>query len=207
MRAKYLYIFYILITFLSLWVGWRHLNSLGALHFMRKAEIGQFLGPANSKKILVEVVDYRCPPCRALYPVIKEYQERHPDVKVVVKYIPIYLKPSVNEAKFALAAAMQGRFADVHERLMSRGEEPMTEEEEVKITAELGLDAQRIAIDGENKLVKHEMVTTYSARRVLNIMAVPLFIIGNKMYSMDKGMPGVEDIEKMMDAHYGTNQK
>lgn len=207
MKTRYLYAFYAMIVVLSLWVGWRSLNAQGAMYFMRQAALGQYMGPADSQKILVEIVDYRCHPCRNLYPVIKEFHERNPDVKIVVKYLPVYLKPSINEAEIALASAMQGKFAAVHGRLMTQGDAALDDAGAAKMFQELDVNAAQLAQDRKRDEIGRELLTTLSALRVLKVRAVPALIIGKRVYAMDNGMPGVEDIEKMMNATYGTGQK
>ena len=77
-------------------------------------------GPATALVTLVEYGDYECPYCGAAYPIIKEVQARMGDrLRFVFRNFPIATShPHAEQAaEAAEAAAVQGRFWEMHDLL------------------------------------------------------------------------------------------
>lgn len=82
-----------------------------------------FLGPEQAPVTVVQFFDYRCPYCKQVADAFLAIAAANPDVRFVFKEWPILDRPDgepVSEyaARAALAAADQGRYAEVHQALM-----------------------------------------------------------------------------------------
>ena len=83
-------------------------------------------GPADARVTLVEYGDFQCPYCGDAYPVVQELLERFPDgLRFVFRHMPLAdLHPRAPAAaEAAEAAAAQGRFWEMHDRLFTHQHE------------------------------------------------------------------------------------
>jgi NhaA family Na+:H+ antiporter len=79
-------------------------------------------GDPSARVTLVEYGDFQCPYCREAYPVVRELLERFGgDLRFVFRHMPLTdLHPAAQRAAEASeAAAAQGRFWDMHDRLFA----------------------------------------------------------------------------------------
>jgi protein-disulfide isomerase len=77
-------------------------------------------GPKNAPITLVEYGDYECPYCGMAYPIVKRIQERLGDrLRFVFRNFPLAeAHPNATAAaEFAEAAALQGKFWEMHDIL------------------------------------------------------------------------------------------
>jgi len=77
-------------------------------------------GPEHAHVTLVEYGDYECPYCGMAYPIVKRIQERFGDrLRFVFRNFPLAeLHPNATAAaEFAEAAALQGKFWEMHDTL------------------------------------------------------------------------------------------
>lgn len=78
------------------------------------------LGDAGTAKaVLVEFLDFECESCRAAYPVVEDLRTKYAGkVDFVVRYFPIPSHANaVNAAVAVEAAAQQGKFEDMYQRM------------------------------------------------------------------------------------------
>jgi NhaA family Na+:H+ antiporter len=78
-------------------------------------------GAAVPAVTLVEYADVECPYCRRLEPVLQQVLARRPRVRLVYRHFPLVREhPFGYSAALALeAAAQQGRFWELHDRVLS----------------------------------------------------------------------------------------
>jgi NhaA family Na+:H+ antiporter len=103
------------------------------------------LGPEDAPVTLVEYGDYECPYCRQVGPIIRELQARFGDrMCYVFRHFPLTTAHPHAQlaAEAAEAAAAQGKFWEMHERLLSF-EGVLDKEHLAQLATELGLDAGR----------------------------------------------------------------
>ena len=115
-------------------------------------------GPATAPVTLVEYGDFECPHCRRAYPILKEVQSRLGSrLRFVFRNFPLTKvhEHAEHAAEVAEAAAAQGRFWEMHDRLFER-QFALEDEHLIEYAQELGLDAARVA----RELAAH----TYQAR-------------------------------------------
>ncbi len=196
----YLRIVGIAIVILSVLVGWKLYDSYTAYDRLQKAPHHQYVGAENPSLIITEVMDYRCSYCRQMHDTMTALVARHPDVRVIYRVYPIFKQPSMNEAKMAMAAGKQGKFKEMHERLI-RSSAPVTPEQEAALIEELGLDKARYDTDKYSWSATKDLMDATSAAKAIGINATPTLVVNRQIYLMRKGVPTVEELEEMLAAH------
>jgi hypothetical protein len=88
-------------------------------------------GPADAQVTLIEYGDYECPHCRQVAPIIEQVLERFGDrLRYVFRHLPISTAhPNAQIA--AEAAATQGRFWEMHDRIFEHTG-PLTKQQLVR---------------------------------------------------------------------------
>src|SRR6476646_10757051 len=77
------------------------------------------LGNPRGDLILVEYIDYQCPVCKQLHPVLSRVVRADGNVRLVSKSWPIFGGASIYAARIVLAAKYQGKYAQAHEALFA----------------------------------------------------------------------------------------
>ncbi len=196
----FLRLLYIAVFVVAAAVGFRLWQVHSAQSALHQPAFDSFIGAADGKITAVEILDYRCPACRATAPAVRESLARNPDVKLVVRFFPIFGDPSVLEARLALAAGKQGKFAAAHEKLIAR-EQPVEDKDIDALAAELGLDATRLREDMKGADTSKAIVKTMDAAMVLGVNSTPTFMIGNTIYQPSGPLFTAADFDKMFAAH------
>lgn len=76
------------------------------------------VGPATAAVTVVEAYEFLCPYCAMVEPTLEQLRARYPtDVRVVSKYYVIHGEPAIPAGKAACAAARQGKYAAIKDRL------------------------------------------------------------------------------------------
>jgi protein-disulfide isomerase len=104
-------------------------------------------GPATAAVTLVEYGDYECPYCRAAVPIVLELQELLGDrIRYVFRHFPLTAShPHAQQAaEVAEAAAVQGRFFEMHAALFAN-QEALENEHLLRYAEDLGLDIAQIS--------------------------------------------------------------
>jgi len=105
-------------------------------------EMDHARGVEDAPVTLVEFGDYECPYCGRAYPVVQEIQRRMGDgLRFVYRHFPLdSVHPRARRAaEAAEAAAVQGRFWEMHDLLFDN-QEALAEEDLRRYARELGLD-------------------------------------------------------------------
>ena len=102
-------------------------------------------GPAGAAVTLVEYGDYECPHCGRAYPIVKAIQQQMgPRLRFVYRNFPLREShPHAEQAaEAAEAAAAQGKFWEMHDRLFER-QFALDGEYLIEYAGDLGLDVGR----------------------------------------------------------------
>jgi protein-disulfide isomerase len=103
-------------------------------------------GPATAPVTLVEYGDYECPYCRAAVPIVQELRQLLGDqLRYVFRHFPLTgSHPRAQQAaEVAEAAAVQGRFFEMHAALFEN-QEALEKDHLLRYAEDLGLDTARI---------------------------------------------------------------
>jgi protein-disulfide isomerase len=103
------------------------------------------VGPADARVTLVEYGDFECPHCGALHPIVQAARKAFGgNLRFVFRHFPLRSSHphALAAAKAAEAAAAQGRFWEMHDRLYQRQTE-LTDADLERHARELGFDVER----------------------------------------------------------------
>lgn len=192
----YLKILAVLILIISCAIGWRYFGRTTAPDELQRAPHNQYVGAENPELIITEIMDYRCPYCRAMHDSMSAFVALHPEVRVIYRVYPIFKGPSIFEAKMAMAAGLQGRFEDMHNILIHR-DKPVSVAEKNQIVKDLGLDATRFDEDMFSWKATQDLIAASGAVEGLGIKGTPAFVVNGDVIRLKETLPTVEDLEEM----------
>jgi len=156
---------------------------------------GAVLGNPAGKVTLVEFTDFACTYCRGSVGDINALIAANPDLKVVLRELPIIAPASDPAARMALAAAAQGKFAAYHAAMFA-GPRPDT----ASITAaatRAGLDLAAAQAFVRRAEVQAEIEHNLTYARDLGINGTPAFAIGGQIIP---GAVGKDKLQEAVDA-------
>ena len=142
---------------------------------------------------VVEFFDPRCPYCRQMLPVLGALLQSDPQVRLVLKDIPILGPASVLESRALLAAQRQGGYAKLQLALMQSS----TPQTAATIRAEAereGLDGARLERDMADPAIQARLDQNVQLAATLHIEGTPALIIGNHM------IPGAVELAELQRA-------
>ena len=140
---------------------------------------GAVLGNPQGTITLVQFTDYACGYCRQSVADVAALVAAHPDLRVVVREMPILSPASEQAARMALFAAGQGRYAAFHEAMFA-GEKPAA--------ASIGIAARTAGIDTPptdtllaSAAVTDELAGNIALAKELGITGTPAWVVGDRL--------------------------
>lgn len=129
---------------------------------------------------VVAFFDYNCPDCRRSAPDLAQLIATDHNVRVVLKELPVLGADSEAVARLALAAKAQGKYAQLHERLITeRGR--ATAARALSIARELGLDPDRLKMEAEQPSVTAALAENKKLATELRVRGVPFYLVGDRV--------------------------
>ena len=137
-------------------------------------------GNPNGDVTIVAFLDYNCPYCRRSTPQLDAFLKSDPKVRVVYKDWPILAASSTTEAKVALAAGYQGKYAEAHDALMAIKIRPATKEAIKAAMQSAGIDVDRLNKDlgVHNDDIDATLARNNAEAEALGFQGTPVFLIG-----------------------------
>lgn len=133
-------------------------------------------GNPKGNVTIVEFFDYQCGHCKKMAPVMGELIKGDDKLRVIYKEFPIFGKSSETASKAALAAAMQGKYKQMHEALMQQ-QGRLSDDDINKIAKNIGLNMDKFKKDMDSKEVKDALNANRELAEKLRLMGTPAFII------------------------------
>lgn len=133
------------------------------------------IGSREARRTVVEFYDYQCQYCRAAREEIDLFLRSEPEVRVVMRPLPVLGPQSLLASKAALAAGMQGRWQQMHEALMSKSL-PLSEASITAAAREAGVDVDRMRKDMDAEEVQKAIEESVDVARRLRIDGTPGFV-------------------------------
>jgi protein-disulfide isomerase len=140
---------------------------------------GAVLGNPEGKVTLVEFTDFACGYCRQSVPEVEALIAANPDLRVVVRELPIIAPESEDAARWALAAAKQGRYAQFHRAMFAAGRPDTATIEAAAKTAGLDMEKARKAITDPK--IDKEIASNLELARKLGLSGTPSWVVGKHM--------------------------
>lgn len=157
-------------------------QRLGAVRQdLEKPFANAVLGNPAGTVTLVQFTDYACGYCRQSVADVEALIAANPDLKVVVRELPVLGAPSVEAAKLALAAAGEGRYAVFHKAMFAAG--PPTEAAMARAAAQAGLHLPRARGLAASDRVAAELRHNVELARQLKFSGTPSWVVGGQMFS------------------------
>lgn len=135
-------------------------------------------GSRAPKYYLIEFADFECPSCRSAQEVVEEIVNRHSDLRLVFRHLPLTEKHPHAEiaARAAEAARIQDKFWEMHNLLFSRQTDWSVEENPqqtfIRYAEELGLEKKKFSDDMKSnedittRLIRDKEIASASSVRV-----------------------------------------
>ena len=138
---------------------------------------GLIYGNAASgpEKTIIEFLDYRCGYCKQVHTAVNEVTEQDDKARFVIMMRPILGPDSETLARFALAANMQGKFAQTNDYLYENSVKADDAGLEAAATA-LGLDWAKVRTDMTGDAVSQKLEEHRSFAEKVDVQGTPFFI-------------------------------
>lgn len=162
--------------------GEKEKTALKALQAeMMKGLNAPVLGNPKGDVTIVEFFDYNCPYCRQVAANLMQTVQRDGKIRLILLEFPILGAPSVVAAKAALAADIQGKYAEMHAALMA-AETRHDEASIMGVATRLGLDTKKLKADMETKPILERLAIAFRHAEGLGLQGTPAFIVGDALY-------------------------
>ena len=152
---------------------------------------GAVMGNPNGTMVLVEFTDFACGYCRASVPEVDALIAANPDLKVVVRELPIIAPTSADAARWGLAAAEQGKYPAFHKAMFAAGRTDAASIESAAKASGLDLDRARKFI--ADPRVDAELKNNIAMARQLGIDGTPSWVVGDQLLA---GAVGRDELGK-----------
>ncbi|WP_375665602.1 DsbA family protein [Bartonella sp. TT121SHDZB] len=141
------------------------------------------LGNPNGKKALVEFFDYNCKFCKSSSSYIEDLIKESPDLRVIIKDLPILGSDSM--ATHIVAYAFRKQFPEKYPQfhktlLMHQGR--ANEAKAIKIAVSLGADEKKLRNAIKDPNLQNTFKKNIQIASTLHITGTPSYIIGNKIF-------------------------
>lgn len=140
---------------------------------------GAVLGNPAGRHVLVEFTDFACGFCRRSAEDVRQLIARDPELKVVVRQLPIIAPESVDAARMGLAAARQGRYPAYHAALFAIGRPDAAGVAQAARQAGIDMATAKVAL--ADPALDTEISRNLDFARRLGISGTPAWIAGGRL--------------------------
>jgi uncharacterized OsmC-like protein/predicted DsbA family dithiol-disulfide isomerase len=135
-------------------------------------------GPEVADVTIVEYGDFACPSCRAAHPIVRDLLAKFPDVRFVYRANPrSHLFPTAEPAaEAAEAAAVRGKFWEMHDRLFE-GEEGLGRDRLVALASELGIDVAAFEAELDGRVHREAVHLQELSGWHSHVISTPTFFV------------------------------
>jgi protein-disulfide isomerase len=152
---------------------------------------GAVLGNPQGKVTLIEFTDYACTYCRKSVEDVEQLIAQNPNLRVVVRELPILSPASADAARMGLAAAEQGKYPAFHRAMFEIGHPDASTIAAAAQSA--GLDMARANRIMADPRIETEISANLDLARQLGFNGTPSWVIGKELLS---GAVGKEALAK-----------
>ena len=147
-------------------------------------ELDHIRGPLGAPVTVVEYADFECPYCGRAEPVIRELLAGAGDVRYVWRHLPLNdVHPTAQlAAEAAEAAAAQGAFWEMHDRLLAHQDPGLRVSDLMAYARELGLDEGRFADDLRRHAGAAHIARDVDGADLSGVTGTPTFFINGRRH-------------------------
>jgi protein-disulfide isomerase len=161
---------------------------------------GNFLGPVDAKVVVAEFGDYQCPACGKYHPVLKNEILPAYDGKIKFVFLnyplPIH-KNAQSAAQAAEAAALQGKFWQMHDILYERQQDWDEQKDPYSkyegYAKELGLDLNKFKSDYASQQVVDLINNQAALGDAFKVPGTPTFFVNGVQVDNSKGANSLKE--------------
>ena len=143
---------------------------------------------------VVEFVDYECPHCKRVQPVLQQVLDEYRDeVKVVFKHYPLGGHTNARAAaEAAMAAHKQGKFWAFNDKVWAIADSlsPAALEQ---IAKDVGLDVAKWRADFESEAIKARVQQDRTQGERLALQATPTIYVNGRLFADNKDVDSLRD--------------
>ena len=153
------------------------------------------LGNPKGDVTMVEFFDYNCGYCKRALEDMMTLMKNDPNLRVVLKEMPVLSQGSMEAAQVGIAVAMQDksgkRYLDFHQKLLlGRGQADRARA--LAVAKEVGTDMARLDKDIASPEVKIALEESLKLAEAFGIQGTPSYVIGNDVLI---GAVGVSELQ------------
>ena len=141
-------------------------------------------GPEDAPITIIAFSDFQCPYCSRAHPTLLRVLDAYPQsVRLVFKHNPLPMHPDAPLAhRASIAAAEQGRFWDMHDRIFSNIRD-LSRDTLMSYANELDFDLAKFTADLDSDRVRELLNQDMVESERLGINGTPTFLINGKFVS------------------------
>ena len=129
---------------------------------------------------IIEFFDYNCGYCRKALEEIQVVLKEDKNLKVIFMDMPILGPPSLEAAKWSLAAHKQGKYFEYHQAVFDHNG-PKDDANLERIAKDIGLDIDQMKKDKESEEISEIIQSQIKQAQDIGIRGTPGFIIGGAL--------------------------
>jgi protein-disulfide isomerase len=151
-------------------------------------------GNTAARLTLVEFVDYECPHCKRVQPVMRQaLEEFKNEVKLVFKHYPLGTHTNARlAAEAAVAAHKQGKFWPFNDGVWTHAES-LTPAKLEQIAKESGLDVEKWRKDMESIEVRQRVARDRSDGEALGLTSTPTIYLNGREFTDTRDIDSLRD--------------
>lgn len=158
------------------------------------------LGNPEGKFVIIEFFDYQCGWCKKTNAEISAVLKDAPNIRWILIDTPIFGASSELISQYALAAAKQNKFKEMHEAI-GNAKGKLDETALIELAQGLKLDVEKIKKDAHSDEIKQKLSKNKEYTRTLKIGGVPMLIVDGKLN------PGALIGDRLQNAVKASNEK
>jgi protein-disulfide isomerase len=155
------------------------------------------MGASKPKVTLIHYYDYQCPFCVRVHPTLDQLLKDYPnDLEIAYKQHPLpFHQFAMPASEAALAAKAQGKFPEMHEKLMAMNSQP-SRDKLLEAAKAIGMDVDRFTKDLDNHTYKAEIDAMTKEAMDVGATGTPASFINGRYLS---GAQPVEAFKQIID--------
>lgn len=166
------------------------------LSFVQDIDIAgsPFKGKADAPVTVAVFTDFQCPYCSKLEPLLDQVFANNKDyIKMVFKNMPLYKihKMADPAHRAAMAAAMQGKFWEFHDKLFAA--DKLSNDFIDATASEIGLDMEKFKKDMNSNTVRQQIRKDLTDAQKAGVTGTPTVFVNGKKLSQ-RSLQGFQEI-------------
>ena len=149
----------------------------------------------DAELTIYEYSDFQCPGCGALAPVLQQFLDDNPEIRLVYRHFPLdFHDHAFITAEATEAAGAQGKFWEMHDMIFENKAEwePLSQEESrekmIEYAEALELDMEQFETAMEEGAYRDKIEAQYQESKELGLPGTPSFIYDDVLYPSDIGL-------------------